>query len=209
MTQSTQRVDLLRARHRKARAQLTAEVVSAGSRALGARIAAMQQFQDAEHIAGYIAIRGEIDLAPLFEMALPGQRFYLPVLRGQQMHFAPWQLGDPLEKKGFGLLEPPVPETDWIDPAKLDLVLAPLVVFDADCNRIGQGGGFYDRTFEFVVAARVQADATGRIGKPLLMGVAHDSQREPQLQPQPWDVTLDLIVTDRAVYRSAGEPDLT
>ena len=106
------------------------------------------------------------------------------------MVFAPWQPDQPLVKKAFGLLEPDCDESEWISPMLLDVVLTPLVVFDHHCNRIGQGGGFYDRTFEFILSA----------GKPFLMGVAHESQREPELVPQSWDIPLHKIVTERSVY---------
>ena len=109
------------------------------------------------------------------------------------MHFAAFCPDQPLVKKGFGLLEPDVPVQDCVSPRELDLVLAPLVVFDANRNRIGQGGGFYDRTF----AHRKDSSEL----KPLLVGVAHESQREGPLQPQSWDVTLDLVVTDKALYK--------
>lgn len=153
----------------------------------------MDEFTAAQTLASYIAIRGEIDVLPLMHQH-PLKRYYLPVLRGQSMHFAPWQPGDNLVRKDFGLLEPHVSEKDWIDPAALDVVLVPLVVFDRYGNRIGQGGGFYDRTFAFLHGRRAATT-------PLLLGVAHDSQREPRLVAEAWDVPLDLIATERTVYR--------
>ncbi len=194
-------VDLFRAKHRARRAALSAEVQSANSAALKSLVEARSEYQRATHIAAYIAIRGEIDLAPLIRSGFAaGKQFYLPVLRDSTMYFAPWSLDKPLEKKGFGLLEPDADPADYISPLQLDLVLAPLVVFDEQCNRIGQGGGFYDRTFAHKNGRLESGDVTG----PVLLGVAHDSQREPHLQPQSWDVPLDLIVTERCVYRCSG-----
>ncbi len=192
-------IDDLRHKHRCARAALTESVLEANAEALSSRVAALAEFREATHIAAYIAIRGEIDLAMLMAACDNKQQWYLPVLCGEKMLFAPWRPGQPLEKKGFGLLEPA--STDWIDPLALDLVLAPLVVFDAFCNRIGQGGGYYDRTF-----AHRLAPQPGAASKPVMLGVAHESQREPKLQPQNWDVPLDLVVTEQRVYRrQAGQ----
>ena len=92
----------------------------------------------------------------------------------------------------FRLPEPDVTDDEMLDPSDLDLVLAPLVVFDAECNRIGMGGGFYDRSFAF---RKLESSVT-----PRLIGVAHELQRVERLLPEAWDVRLDRIVTDAAIY---------
>lgn len=193
----TQTIEQLRDKHRKKRAALPVEVQEQNAVALRRHIESTPEYLTATHIAAYIAIRGEISLARLMEAGeKSAKQIYLPILREQSMFFAPWSIGTTLQKKGFGLLEPDVHSSTFIKPTDLDLILAPLVVFDSLCNRIGQGGGFYDRTF-----AHKRDAAEG--SKPVLMGVAHDSQREQLLQPQSWDVTLDLVVSDFAIYRGA------
>lgn len=195
---------VLRARHRARRAELSVEAQTANAAALTLQVEARPEYQSATTIAAYIAIRGEMNLQLLIEAgSAAGKQFYLPVLDGEAMFFAPWALDRPLVKKGFGLLEPDVEESDYLAPQQLDLVLAPLVVFDQRCNRIGQGGGFYDRTFAHKNPA-AGATVPSPPVKPILMGVAHDSQREPALQPESWDVPLDLIVTERSVYLRSG-----
>ena len=79
-----------------------------------------------------------------------------------------------------------------LHPDQLDLVLAPLVVFDENRNRIGMGGGFYDRSF----AMRKAVEVT----EPVLIGVAHELQKVDEIIPQEWDVRLDMVVTDQAIY---------
>ncbi len=187
-------IDKLRDTHRKKRAALSKDILSENSARLCQRIAALEPFQQAVGVAAYIAIRGEADVSGLFETgAQSGKQFYLPVLHKESMHFAAWSPGQPLVEKGFGLLEPDVSVADCVDVRELDVVLTPLVVFDNRCNRIGQGGGYYDRTF----AHKKRLPAAS----PLLIGVAHESQRESDLVPQSWDIPLDLIVTDCASYR--------
>lgn len=186
-------VDELRSSHRANRAALNSATQTDNAAALLQQIIKRTEYQSARHVAAYIAIRGEINLSALIDAGVAGgKQFYLPVLRGDLMHFVPWSPDQPLQKKGFGLLEPSTPVSEAVDPRDLDLVLAPLVVFDPRCNRIGQGGGYYDRTF----VHKKQSPAEG----PTLMGVAHDSQCEPQLQPQSWDVPLDLVITNGGVY---------
>ncbi len=186
--------DQLRDRHRQARAALSSETQLKHAETLCARLLAMAEVQQARHIAAYIAIRGEISLTAAIEtLESSGAQFYLPVLRADTMHFAPWHSAQKLHRKGFGLLEPDAPEESWRAATELDLVLAPLVVFDQQCNRIGQGGGYYDRTFSF--------RRNTQLCRPTLLGVAHHSQQEPSLPVQYWDVPLDMIATDRHLHR--------
>lgn len=189
----TETIQALRETHRRRRAALCEETLSANASALSERIQALDNYRDAENVAAYIAIRGEIDVRDVVTTGCDHcKNFFLPILAGDDMFFAQWHPGQPLVKKGFGLLEPDVPPGQYIDVQQLDVVLVPLVVFDDRCNRVGQGGGFYDRTFAHKLD---KPDA-----RPLLIGVAHDSQREPRLIPQSWDVPLNMIVTDSAVY---------
>lgn len=185
--------DRLRSTHRARRTKLTPETLKANALALADRVKALPSFSASQHIAAYIAIRGEIDLDPLMRVASDaGKSVYLPVLRGSEMQFWPYTPGAELNKREMGLLEPDTNIGAAFEPERLDLVLAPLVVFDDHCQRIGQGGGYYDRCFAF------RRDNPNH--SPHLLGVAHDSQREPRLQAMPWDIPLDMIATERALY---------
>lgn len=195
MNEKITATETLRAKHRSARASLSGEQLIANSTALAMRIEQLAEFGSASHIASYIAIRGEIDVRPLMQQVVD-KRYYLPVIQDTDMHFAPWAAGDVLVKKKFGLLEPDCDAQQFIAPQALDLVIVPLVVFDQQCNRIGQGGGYYDRTFEFLLERE-------NIERPVLLGVAHECQREAILQSQQWDVPLDFVVTESSVYTRA------
>ena len=187
-------IDELRSKHRTLRKLIDDEVLLDHAEKLQQRVTALPEYQSANHVAAYIAIFGEISLEPIIRSgSAEGKVFYLPILRGESMAFAPWQVDRPLLKKKFGLLEPDCSEAEWLAPDKLDLVLTPLVVFDDQCNRIGQGGGYYDRTFEF----------TRTSDRPALIGVAHESQREPALSPQIWDIPLHRVITEQSVYSNA------
>ena len=78
---------------------------------------------------------------------------------------------------------------------QLDVVIAPLVAFDESLNRLGMGGGYYDRTFAFRKRARV-------LRRPVLIGVAYSFQRVDRLQPENWDVPLDVVITEKESYGS-------
>jgi len=184
--------DQLRQRNRKLRAELDKSVLNKAAKALYEQIIALPEYQQAQKIAAYFAVNGEISLDPVIDHALAqGKKIYLPNLDQESLRFSPYFREQKMRINKFKLPEPDVGDDEMLQPNELDLVLAPLVVFDANRNRIGMGGGFYDRSFEF----RKQS-----FGKPILIGVAHELQKVDELVPQDWDVRLDKVVTDRSVY---------
>jgi len=184
--------DQLRQRNRKLRAELDKFALGEAANALSVQIIALPEYQQAQKIAAYFAVNGEISLDPVIDHALAqGKKIYLPNLDQKSLRFSPYFREQKMRINKFKLPEPDVGDDEMLQPNELDLVLAPLVVFDANRNRIGMGGGFYDRSFEF----RKQS-----VGKPILIGVAHELQKVDELVPQDWDVRLDKVVTDQSVY---------
>ncbi len=156
------------------------------------RISHQYVFLNARHIAFYIANDGELDPQPLMRRALAlGKHCYLPVLdkRSSAMSFASYRPGDKLRRNRFGIPEP-LPRVPRVAGDELDLVCLPLVGFDSRGNRLGMGGGFYDRTFGY----RHQYPKAA----PVLVGLAHQCQQVSALGTQSWDVPVDMIVTDGA-----------
>lgn len=162
------------------------------------RVAALSMFVSVTRIAGYWACNGELDPAPLLERAWAAhKRLYLPVLVDmpqESLQFAPYHPGSPLRRNRFNIPEPDVSTTEWLPPAALDLVLTPLVAFDLTGTRLGMGGGFYDHSFAFL------HDAGYRGHRPFLLGLAYEVQKSTHLTRQPWDVPLDGIATEAALY---------
>ena len=186
-------VNELRKRNRDLRAGLDAESLELAGRKLGERICILPEYEQAERIAAYFAVNGEISLDFVIDQALAqGKQIYLPNLDQKTLRFSPYFRQQKMRINKFKLPEPDVSDDEMLAPTSLDLVLAPLVAFDPAGNRIGMGGGFYDRSFAF----RRESSSV----KPLLIGVAHELQKVDQLEPEPWDVRLDKVVTDRAIY---------
>jgi 5-formyltetrahydrofolate cyclo-ligase len=186
--------DHLRQRNRKLRAQLSKDELEAAALQLFDRISVLPEFINASQIATYSAVNGEISLNPIIDLALEmGKQIYLPNLDLKSLRFSPYFHGQKMRINRFRLPEPDVTDDEMLAPEALDLVLAPLVVFDPQRNRIGMGGGYYDRSFEF----RKQA---GR-DAPILIGVAHELQKVEQLIAEDWDVRLDMVVTDGGIYK--------
>ena len=173
------------------------------SQALAKRVVSLRIFATAERIAGYLACDGEMDPAPLLERAWEMQKaVYLPVLVGSphnHLMFAPYSPDGTMKPNRFGIPEPDVSADTWLPPQQLDLALTPLVAFDANGTRLGMGGGFYDRTFAFL-------RNPGHLPKPRLLGLAYELQKVEKLPRQPWDVPVDGIVTETALY--PGETDI-
>jgi 5-formyltetrahydrofolate cyclo-ligase len=147
-------------------------------------------------VALFLPFDGEPGTASVAAFALRRHcRLYLPVitdLRRRRLVFVEWRPGQRLARNRTGIREP-MDRRRRLSPRLLDLVLVPLVAFDARCNRIGTGGGFYDRHFDF----RLRRSAR----RPLLVGWAYDFQRIDPISTARWDVPLDFVVTDRGTYR--------
>jgi 5-formyltetrahydrofolate cyclo-ligase len=155
-------------------------------------------FRSAQHIACYLPNDAEVDLAPLMDIAWAmGKTVYLPVLSSihhNRLHFLPYAPGDVLMANSFGIPEPVLHSRRVPALTRLDLVLTPLVGFDEQGNRLGMGGGFYDRSFAYLRRRQVWR-------KPHLLGVAFDLQKSPMGLPhQHWDVPLEGVVTESGVY---------
>jgi 5-formyltetrahydrofolate cyclo-ligase len=140
-------------------------------------------------ITGYMPIRTELDPLPaMTALHEEGARIAVPVIAGKglPLDFREWTPGCRLIEGPFGAM---IPETgDWLTP---DTLIVPLVGFDADCNRLGYGGGFYDRTL-----ARLKAHAPTRA-----IGFAFAAQELPPLPVEPTDIALDAIVTEAGILR--------
>ena len=140
----------------------------------------------------YLPNDGEIDLWPLIHKAWKlGKNVYLPALHKpglERMVFVKYEQHSHLIRNRFGIPEPQYSRRKVIAHHSLDLVLMPLVAFDQKGNRLGMGGGYYDRTFAYL-------NTRTRWNKPKLVGTAYDFQEVDSLPSDPWDVPLDGIVT--------------
>ena len=157
-------------------------------------------------IAAYWACDGELDPKPILQWAWAmDKQVLLPVLTGESAHplqFAPYRPSAPLRRNRFGIPEPEVASTEWVQPVDLDLVLVPLVAFDMTGTRLGMGGGFYDRGFAFLHSAH---DPNQR---PYLLGLGYEFQNCIGLIRQPWDIPLDAAVTEQGLYEFSSATGL-
>jgi 5-formyltetrahydrofolate cyclo-ligase len=187
----------LRKQLRLRRKQLSSVVKATCAHRLAQNLCRHPLVMNSRHIAIYLPADGEIDTQPLVEgLCSLGKSLYLPVLvtfSDHRLWFSAYAPGDSLVYNRYGIPEPERVHYRRIKPAALDLVLTPLVAFDDTGNRIGMGGGYYDRSFAFI-------NNRQHWRKPRLMGLAYEFQRLPRIKPEPWDVPLDAIGTENRVY---------
>lgn len=182
----------LRKQMREQRRALTPGAQRQAARQLARHLAAHPALRYAQRIACYLPADGEIDPGALFRQPQWRHRnVFLPILdplgRGNLL-FAHWRPDMRLVPNRYKIDEPAMPRRAtpiWT----LDVILLPLVAFDDIGNRLGMGGGFYDRTL---------ARLAHRPRRPALIGVAHHFQRVAQLDVADWDVPLDAVITDAA-----------
>lgn len=139
-------------------------------------------------VAGYAAVRGEVDPFPLMAaLANQGHALCLPQTRGETLVFRAWKPGDPLVVGRFNIPEP----DDKARERLPDLVLVPLVAFDAAGHRLGYGAGYYDR---YLRAARAKRTIYA-------IGIAYAGQEVGELPRDESDEALDAVVTETGVRR--------
>lgn len=191
----------LRERQRKQRVQLSASQRICAASALAAALEQLPEFLVDSRIAGYWAVRGEMPLHAAFaSLRSRGQAYCLPMLSEDgALRFAPWQPGLPLRSNRYGIPEPDEPADARLAPSDLDVALVPLLGFDRRGNRLGSGGGWYDRSFAFLRDAR-------RPTRPILVGIGYHFQEVAKLDAQPWDVRMDFIATDKELIDCTERP---
>jgi 5-formyltetrahydrofolate cyclo-ligase len=187
----------IRIKMRASRMRLSRDERRLAAERVTTNLTASRLFLVSRRIACYLPSDGEVDTSEIIErMWRMHKTVFLPVLsrmRHDRLWFAPTKPGMELAPNRYGIPEPKVVARDLVRAQEIDLILMPLVAFDAQGNRLGRGVGFYDRSLGFLRQRRY-------LRTPHLLGLAYDFQRVPKIRPDPWDVALDGVISDRAVY---------
>ena len=149
----------------------------------------------AKTVACYIANDGEIDPISIIDYCWQqGKCVLLPVLhpfsKGHLL-FVEYHRNSATRKNLYGIDEPIVTSTNIHTLDNIELILTPLVAFDKSGNRLGMGGGFYDRTL-----APIRRDSL----PTQLIGLAHTCQQTDSLLADSWDIPLDGIATPEQFF---------
>ena len=160
-----------------------------------ARFSESQSVKNAQSIALYLSFHGELETDSFIEYCWAQKKtVYLPVIhplcKGHLL-FLKYDSDSPLVKNQFGIFEPKLDIRFVLPTSKIDLICTPLVAFDALGQRLGMGGGYYDRTLTPLLFKHFYNEPV-----PRTLGLAYDCQQLPfLLETQTWDVPLCEILT--------------
>jgi len=163
---------------------LNPETVSTVSTKVCERVKGLDCFKESKKIASYVAYNGEIDP---FSLESSEKVFSFPVVQkaGNLKFFR----SDGNFTKGVLNILEPISEIEE-EIQSLDVVIMPLVAADTAGNRLGHGAGYYDKTFNLEKVSK----------RPKLVGLAHSFQIIERIEPQSWDIPLDVLVTENEVF---------
>ena len=171
----------LRAWIRQQKRAMTAEQIEKASRQLGEKFAACQQYIQAKTIYGYMPYNQEVRTVPMLEQAMKdGKQVAVPKVYGDTMRFILVTDLTAMEKSEFGIPEPIADGPVADDPNAL--VLMPGLAFTAKGDRMGYGGGFYDKFL-----AQEPAHPT--------VALCYDFQLVDSLPTEEYDIPVDLVLT--------------
>tara|TARA_Y100000590_G_C15559310_1_gene954088 strand:- start:386 stop:925 length:540 start_codon:yes stop_codon:yes gene_type:complete len=145
------------------------------------------KYEDIKVIGGYIPINYEYDCLSLLKF-LDEKKYVisLPIIKNNsQMDFYKYSFKDPLKTNKLGIPEP-FQSSKKVLP---DLIFVPLVGYDNSLNRLGYGGGFYDRYFEKNI----------KLKKIVKIGLAFSFQKIKKLPVNKFDIKLDRIITETEI----------
>jgi 5-formyltetrahydrofolate cyclo-ligase len=196
MAQPTAEVRAARRRLRRLRSDLDPRARAVAELAILHTLDRLHLFRRGARVALYLPMAGEVDVRPCLAVAWQrGTEVFVPRItsrRRGRMAFVPWVPGIAERRNTFGIDEP-ADTRRRVSARQLDVVVLPVVGFDRLGNRLGMGAGFYDRVL------RRRLDPSRRWRRPRLVGVAFACQELETIPASPWDVPLDLIVTERGL----------
>lgn len=163
---------------------MDAKACAMRSSAICKRLSMLDEYRQADNICAYISKGNEVDTKPIIDLAWSqGKNIYVPKVYGRDMHFIRICSYDDLQKGNFGIYEPVSDEYSDVDSG---LMIMPGVAFDRECNRIGFGGGYYDRYLE-------------EHGQLITVALAYDLQIVSQIDSEQTDIKPHIILTESEI----------
>lgn len=186
----------IRQQIRLRRKSLTHEHQTQAAQQAAARMMGFAPVVEAQTVAAFLSFDGELDTRPLIEgLWRAGKKVYLPVLHpfsAGNLLFLRYFPDSDLVLNHFKIHEPALDVRHVLPLNKLDVLITPLVAFDATGQRLGMGGGFYDRTLQ-----------NWRAHGLFPVGYAHDCQQVDALPVEEWDIPLPAVITPTTTWQWA------
>jgi 5-formyltetrahydrofolate cyclo-ligase len=187
----------LRKAFRDKRLSLSSEQQTTSAQGLLKQYQKSALFQGAQNVALYLPFNGEVNTQPLIDYLWSVKRdVFVPILhpfcKGHLL-FQAFTHDTKMRENHFGILEPMLDVQGVCPVEKLHVILTPLVAFDLTGNRLGMGGGFYDRTLTGLASLEEKR-------QPIVVGLAHELQKSAAIPAETWDVRLAYILTASKLY---------
>ncbi|WP_333601945.1 5-formyltetrahydrofolate cyclo-ligase [Atlantibacter hermannii] len=186
----------IRQQIRLRRKSLTHEQQTQAAQQAAARMMGFAPVVEAQTVAAFLSFDGELDTRPLIEgLWRAGKKVYLPVLHpfsAGNLLFLRYFPDSDLVLNHFKIHEPALDVRHVLPLNKLDVLITPLVAFDTTGQRLGMGGGFYDRTLH-----------NWRAHGLFPVGYAHDCQQVDALPVEEWDIPLPAVITPTTTWQWA------
>lgn len=188
---ATERKRLQRSAAVAARRAIEPETRRVWNHEIAQRVLALPEFQNAQIILSYCAMRGEVDPLEIDEAARRmGKEIAYPQCCADGCMIAAIPENERALQRGvMGMMEPIPGHYSIVPPERLDLVLTPCAAFDSRCARVGLGGGYYDRYLKLCTEAKTVA-------------LAYEVQRVPLAAQEEHDVVMNAVASDAALYRA-------
>ncbi|MBP0970109.1 MAG: 5-formyltetrahydrofolate cyclo-ligase [Oscillospiraceae bacterium] len=172
-----------------ARRGMTPEERAAASAEISKRVASSEEFRTAKTVLIYRAMPDEVDLCYLTQLPeAEGKRFCYPRIIGRGKMEALLPSGPEGWKEGkFGILEPDPETSSAVRQDEFDLILCPCTAFDMNGDRMGMGGGYYDRYLPGCLNAVIAA-------------VAFDAQKVPEVPTEETDIRMEIVFSEKETY---------
>ncbi|MBE5921574.1 MAG: 5-formyltetrahydrofolate cyclo-ligase [Lachnospiraceae bacterium] len=183
--------DELRTKLKTIRRQLTAEHITKKSSVICKKITELKQYESADTVLAYLAVRGEVDVRDLISTALAsGKRVAVPKVSGQEMDFYAISDFSCLEIGAFGIPEPNTGICEKYLPGENDIICVPGVAFSESGGRIGQGSGYYDRYLQ-------------KNKNLYKIGIGYDFQilQNDAFETEAHDISMDIIISSKGEAR--------
>ena len=177
--------EAIRENKRKLRRDLSSRIQEKNSKKISIQISKLQYFLNANNIASYIESDGEISTSHLHKLAWKkNKKVFLPHIEEEsKMSFFYFQKGKALKNGPWGTFEIESPKIEK-KISEMDLIIVPMVAFDKNGNRLGRGGGFYDRVLS-------ESNITS---KNKIYGLAHDIQEVERIPIKENDIPMNGII---------------
>ena len=153
------------------------------ARSVFERVEQTAAFIVSDNILLYHSLPDELSTIAFIDKWAGRKHFFLPRVNGVNLEILPYQKSS-LHLGAFQIEEPD--GDDVRDISEIEMIIVPGVAYDRNGNRVGRGKGYYDRLLAETRAAKV--------------GVAYDFQVVDEIECEPHDVRVDIVITDKAVY---------